>query len=145
MLTRMRQQQDEPKPVVTPMKSANQNDDSSTIQNVFNIKTSVEQNVNASDHHDHQQIDLYRPLSYDEADENQLVDIFTTIDIEVSFGEYENVIKNLSEIPLDTERQSAKRRRLSNSGDSYSTAFTDETKDYDGTELPRKREDAPVE
>lgn len=142
MLTRMRQQE-EPKSV-SPIQSDDENDDASTIQNIFNNKNS-EYSTNASSND--QQIDLFTPLSYDEADENQLVDFFATFDIDVSFGECDNVINNLSEIPLDTTRNTTKRRRLSNSGDSYSTAFSDESYDYDGDRLQRKQEyrDAPIE
>eukprot|EP00531_Pseudo-nitzschia_arenysensis_P016366 CAMPEP_0116133978 /NCGR_PEP_ID=MMETSP0329-20121206/10401_1 /TAXON_ID=697910 /ORGANISM="Pseudo-nitzschia arenysensis, Strain B593" /LENGTH=155 /DNA_ID=CAMNT_0003628659 /DNA_START=152 /DNA_END=619 /DNA_ORIENTATION=- len=142
-LTRLRQQH-EPTTAVTPIHSADESDDSSTIQNNFNKMTS-EQSANASADHNEQTVDLYTPLSYDEADEDQLVDFFTTIDID-SFGECENVINNLSEIPLETTRQTTKRRRLSNSGDSCSTAFSEDTYGYDGTEMQRKQNrDAPVE
>ncbi len=143
MLTRLRQQQ-EPTTPVTPIISADESDDSSTIQNIFNKKTSGQSADDLTDHNG-QTIDLYTPLSYDEADEDQLVEFFTTIDIE-SFGECENVIDNLSEISLETTRQTTKRRRLSNSGDSCSTAFSDEAYDYDGTGTQKKRNrDAPVE
>lgn len=150
MLTRIRQQQ-EPKSV-SPIQSEDENDDASTIQNIFNNKNS-EHNTNALINND-QQIDLFTPLSYDEADEDQLVEFFSIVDIDVSFGEYDNIINNLSEIPLDTTRNTTKRRRLSNSGDSCSTAFSDESYDYDGDRLQRKQDpfgtgttlrDAPIE
>eukprot|EP00533_Pseudo-nitzschia_delicatissima_P012373 CAMPEP_0197273354 /NCGR_PEP_ID=MMETSP1432-20130617/11166_1 /TAXON_ID=44447 /ORGANISM="Pseudo-nitzschia delicatissima, Strain UNC1205" /LENGTH=152 /DNA_ID=CAMNT_0042739005 /DNA_START=108 /DNA_END=566 /DNA_ORIENTATION=+ len=150
MLTRMRQQQD-PKSV-TPIQSDDENDDASTIQNIFNNKNS-DYSTNVSSNND-QQIDLFTPLSYDEADENQLVEFFTTIDIDVSFGECDSIINNLSKIPSDTTRNATKRRRLSNSGDSCSTAFSDESYDYDGDSLQRKQDpfgtgttlrDAPIE
>mmetsp|Transcript_21007 Transcript_21007/g.52106 ORF Transcript_21007/g.52106 Transcript_21007/m.52106 type:complete len:115 (+) Transcript_21007:61-405(+) len=72
MLTRIRQQQ-EPKSV-SPIQSEDENDDASTIQNIFNNKNS-EHNTNALINND-QQIDLFTPLSYDEADEDQLVEFF---------------------------------------------------------------------
>ena len=149
MLNRLRQQQ-EPKSAA-PLNSKDE-DDNSTVQNIF-VKKSPINNASDSDHQEPQP-DLYTPLSYDEADENQLVDFFTTIDIDASFGGFDNVINNLSDVPLNSSRQSAKRRRLSNGGDSCSTSFSDEMYDYDGAELQRKQgafgtdsslENAPVE
>ena len=85
-----------------------------------------------------EQLDLYAPLAYEEADENQLAEFFTTIDIDVYFGGCDNVINNMSEVSTNRERQSAKRRRLLNGGDSFSSSFSDETYNYDGTGLQRK-------
>jgi len=131
-LTRLRGQQ-EPIPV-TPNKSVDE-DEHSTILNTFNDKTAQ----NGSDQEE-QQSDMYAPLSYDEADEDQLAEFFMTLDIDVSFGDSETVINNISEVSPNTERQSAKRRRLSNSGDSFSSSFSEETYDYDGNEeLQRKQ------
>ena len=98
-------------------------------------------------------LDLYTPLAYEEADENQLADFFTTLDIDVSFGGCDNVINNMSEVSTNRERQSAKRRRLSNGGDSFSSSYSDEIYNHDGTGLQRKgsglidstRQVAPIE
>ena len=141
MLNRLRQQQDTQN--IVSLNSTDE-DESSTIQNIFNQKKSPTSSANDSE--DQQpQSDLFTPLSYDEADENQLAEFFTTIDIDASFGGFGDVIDNLSEVPLESTRQSAKRRRLSNDGASCSTAFSDETYEYDGAELQRKQETAPVE
>jgi len=145
MLTRLRQQQ-EPEKVV-PVNTTDE-DESSTIQNIFNEKKTP---INTNDDSDkqEQQPDMYTPLSYDEADENQLVEFFMTIDIDASFGGFGNVIDNLSEVPLDSTRHSTKRRRLSSSGDSVSTAFSEDTFEYDGARKlggsSRSHQDAPVE
>jgi hypothetical protein len=140
MLNRLRQQQDTQN--IAPLESTEE-DESSTVQNIF-IEKKSPISSNDDSEEQHQPSDLYTPLSYDEADENQLAEFFTTIDIDASFGGFGNVIDNLSEVPLESTRQSAKRRRLSNSGDSCSTAFSDETYEYDGPGLLRKQE-APVE
>jgi len=142
MLARLRQQQ-EPK-TVAPLNSTDE-DESSTIQNIFNEKKTPIQTNNDSDETE-QQPDLYTPLSYDEADENQLVEFFMNIDIDASFGGFGNAIDNLSEVPLDSTRHSTKRRRLSNSGDSVSTAFSEDTFEYVGARKQGStQQDAPVE
>lgn len=135
-LTRLRGQQE---PItVTPHKSIDE-DERSTIRNTFNDKKSTFADENGSDREE-QQSDMYAPLSYDEADENQLAEFFMTLDIDVSFGDSETVINNMSEASPNTERQSAKRRRLSNSGDSISSSLSEETYDYYGNEeLQRKQ------
>lgn len=139
MLKRLRQQQNEQN--IAPIDSTDE-DESSTVQNIFVEKKN---RIPSNGEEQQPQSDLYTPLSYDEADEDQLAEFFTTIDIDSSFGGFGSVIDNLSEVPLESTRQSAKRRRLSNSGDSCSTAFSDETYEYDGSGLLRKHEAAPAE
>lgn len=119
MLTRLRQQQ-EPYDV-TPL------NEESTIVEINQLNQQEEQS------------DLYTPLAYEEADENQLADFFMTLDFDVSFGGCDNVISNMSEVSTNRERQSAKKRRLSNSGDSFSSSFSDETYNHDGNGLQRKQ------
>lgn len=125
-LTRLRQQQD-----------ISVNDEESSTVQIANINESKQEE---------QHPDLYTPLSYDEADENQLAEFFTTLDIDISFGGCNSVINNISQVSESTGRQSAKRRRLSNDGDSLSSSFSDESYDYDGTGLQRKQDQvAPIE
>ena len=140
MLNRIRQQQDTQN--IASLNSTDE-DESSTIQKNSNEKSDLISSADNSEEHQLQS-DLFTPLSYDEADENQLAEFFMTIDIDASFGGFGNVIDNLSEVPLESTRQSAKRRRLSNDGESCSTAFSDETYEYDGAGLQRKQE-IPVE
>merc|ERR1719343_1255232 len=102
----------------------------SVVQNICDEFTV--NNTNESD-----QSDLYLPLTYDEADEDQLAELFRTLDIDVSFGGFDTYINNISKVSIDSERHSTKRRRLSNSADSYASSFSDDADDYDGTGLQR--------
>eukprot|EP00535_Pseudo-nitzschia_heimii_P012842 CAMPEP_0197193942 /NCGR_PEP_ID=MMETSP1423-20130617/28298_1 /TAXON_ID=476441 /ORGANISM="Pseudo-nitzschia heimii, Strain UNC1101" /LENGTH=151 /DNA_ID=CAMNT_0042647269 /DNA_START=189 /DNA_END=647 /DNA_ORIENTATION=- len=137
---RTRYQQDPYSP--TPL---NVEDDAETsiIQKPF--KRSALDDINYSE-----QFDLYSPLAYEEADEDQLAELFQTLDIDFSFGGCDTYIKNMSKVSKSADRHTTKRRRLSNSADSYSSSFSDDTDDYDGAELQRKqdrfgRENSPVE
>ena len=134
------QQQDPYSP--TPLKVVDE-DETSMIEKNFD-KSAVNDNDQSY------QSDLYSPLTYEEADEDKLAEFFQTLDIDFSFGECDTYINNISTVSTDTERQSTKRRRLSNSADSYSSSFSDDTDDNDGAELQRKqnrfgREESPVE
>jgi len=139
-LTRLRDQQ---KPYSVTTSNSIDCDDSPTIRNTFNDEKPA---IAEPDQQEQQnQFDLYIPLSPEEADEDQLAEFFNTLDIDVSFGGCDNdVINNISEVSTNTERHSAKRRRLSASGNSYSTSFSDETDDYDDIGLQRKQS-APIE
>jgi len=63
------------------------------------------------------QFELYTPLTSEEADENLLADISKTLNTDVSSGECDNVINNISKVSTHTEMHNTKRRRLSNSDD----------------------------
>ena len=101
------------------------------IQNIYDHST---ENDNNQSH----KSDLYSPLAYDEADEDQLAEFFRTLDIDFSFGGCDH-INNMSQVSTDAERHSIKRRRLSNSADSYASSFSEDADDYDGIGLQRKQ------
>ena len=83
-LTSLRQEQEPYN--ITPLNSEDE-DNVSTIQNTYDEKGSAITNMIQSEQQENQhQFDLYAPLTYEEADENQLAEFFETLDIDVSFG-----------------------------------------------------------
>jgi len=112
--------------------SAMDESESSMVQNIF--KKSVSEEIEQSDNDD-----LYKPLSYEEADEDKLAEFFYTLDVDVSFEGCNGVINNMSEISTNTDKHSTKRRRLSNSAGSFSSSFSDDSEDYDGMQRKQNR------
>merc|ERR1712224_180655 len=137
-LTRLREQQETYN--VTPYHSEEEEDLSTVDNKSDDKKSTITDSTTPSNQQEprnelqqsepQNEPDLFTPLSYDEASEDQLAEFFTNIDIDVSFGGCDSIINNMADLSEDTSRHT-KRRRLSNSGDSFSTSFSDEIYDYD--------------
>ena len=149
-LTRLRQQQQQQQQQsyhITPENSDDE-DGGATIRNNHDSKK-IKSTVVTTSPKDQveQQIDLYTPLTPDEADEDQLAEFFNALDVDVSFGEcltpalllnIDNEQKNSSDITT-SKQHASKRRRVSSGGDSLSSSSSEETDDRNETELGLQR------
>jgi len=120
---------------VDPLNTVDGEDDFAH-ENSYDRNSAIADSNRSDQQEHHYHSDLFEPLTYEEADENQLAEFFMTLDIDAAFGECDNVINNL---PKDSGKQSTKRRRLSNSSDSYASSFSHDVDDFDdATRLQRK-------
>ncbi|VEU41542.1 unnamed protein product [Pseudo-nitzschia multistriata] len=103
---------------VTPTNSEDEDDDSTDQSNRDDEEFKTFHGIQSQNDHDHHS-DLYRPLTPEEADEDQLAEFFTALDFDISFGalpltqvqcETDATIHNDSKT-LE-EQHTSKRRRL---------------------------------